>query len=128
MSSKQPPASKQSRSRRSKATEADPIPSESPELTAEARRRRIAIAAFYRAEARGFSPGGEVEDWLEAEREIEALEEGANRIQARQPSSRATETENSGETAARPRKRAASKRSRTARGASVEARNQEDES
>jgi hypothetical protein len=32
--------------------------------------RRIAIAAYYRAERRGFIPGGELEDWLAAEREI----------------------------------------------------------
>lgn len=36
----------------------------------------IAVAAYYRAERRGFAPGGEVDDWLEAERElIEALEQ-----------------------------------------------------
>lgn len=33
-------------------------------------RDAIALAAYYRAEARGFTPGGEVGDWLEAEREI----------------------------------------------------------
>ena len=32
--------------------------------------RPIATAAYYRAERRGFSPGRELEDWLEAEREI----------------------------------------------------------
>lgn len=36
-----------------------------------ARRARIAIAAYYRAERRGFAPGHEVEDWLEAEREVD---------------------------------------------------------
>lgn len=36
-----------------------------------ARHRRIAIAAYYRAESRGFTPGGEVEDWLVAEREVD---------------------------------------------------------
>lgn len=30
----------------------------------------IAQAAYYRAERRGFVPGGEVEDWLAAEAEI----------------------------------------------------------
>ena len=29
--------------------------------------------AYYRAERRGFAPGHEVEDWLAAEREVEAL-------------------------------------------------------
>ena len=33
------------------------------------RHRRIAVAAYYRAERRGFAPGGEQDDWLEAERE-----------------------------------------------------------
>jgi hypothetical protein len=33
-------------------------------------RELVAIAAYYRAERRGFAPGGEVEDWLEAEREV----------------------------------------------------------
>ena len=30
----------------------------------------IAVAAYYRAEQRGFTPGGELDDWLEAEREL----------------------------------------------------------
>lgn len=32
--------------------------------------RRIAEAAYYRAERRGFAPGGEAHDWFEAEAEI----------------------------------------------------------
>ena len=34
--------------------------------------QRIAEAAYYRAERRGFAPGGETEDWLAAEAEIKA--------------------------------------------------------
>jgi hypothetical protein len=30
----------------------------------------ISVAAYYRAAARGFAPGGEMNDWLEAERQI----------------------------------------------------------
>jgi hypothetical protein len=30
----------------------------------------IAIAAYYKAEKRGFMPGFEMQDWLEAEKEI----------------------------------------------------------
>jgi hypothetical protein len=30
----------------------------------------IAVAAYYRAEQRGFAPGGEVMDWLQAEAEL----------------------------------------------------------
>ena len=35
------------------------------------RRRRIAEGAYYRAERRGFSPGGEEGDWLDAEKDID---------------------------------------------------------
>ncbi|MGR8999727.1 MAG: DUF2934 domain-containing protein [Gammaproteobacteria bacterium] len=31
---------------------------------------RIAELAYYKAESRGFEPGHELEDWLEAEREL----------------------------------------------------------
>jgi len=34
--------------------------------------QKIAEAAYYRAEKRGFAPGHEVEDWLEAEKEIKS--------------------------------------------------------
>jgi RNA 3'-terminal phosphate cyclase len=33
---------------------------------------QIAEAAYYKAERRGFEPGYEMTDWLEAERELEA--------------------------------------------------------
>lgn len=39
----------------------------------EDRQRMIAEAAYYRAQARGFAPGCEVEDWLQAEAEIDHL-------------------------------------------------------
>lgn len=42
-------------------------------LIGEDRRRLIAEAAYFRAEQRGFVPGNEVEDWLAAEMEIDAL-------------------------------------------------------
>ena len=38
---------------------------------ADDRRRRIAEAAYYRAQRRGFIGGYEDDDWLEAEREID---------------------------------------------------------
>ena len=53
----------------------DPSPfSQRPALARDssAYRELIAIAAYYRAERRGFAPGGETEDWLEAEREVAA--------------------------------------------------------
>lgn len=37
----------------------------------EARRRRIAEAAYFKSEHRGFAAGMELEDWLEAESEID---------------------------------------------------------
>jgi len=33
----------------------------------------IAEAAYFRAERRGFAPGNEMEDWLQAETEIDSL-------------------------------------------------------
>ena len=42
-------------------------------LSDDERRRMVAEAAYYRAEQRGFSAGGEVDDWLAAEREISRL-------------------------------------------------------
>ncbi len=33
----------------------------------------VAVAAYYRAEQRGFSGGSEVEDWLAAEADVERL-------------------------------------------------------
>lgn len=51
-----------------------------PQVTPEARRALIAENAYLRAERRGFEPGHEDEDWLEAEAEVDALlraEQGA---------------------------------------------------
>jgi hypothetical protein len=41
-----------------------------PEEEDEDRSRRIREAAYRRAEQRGFAPGGELDDWLAAEREL----------------------------------------------------------
>lgn len=43
----------------------------------EARRRRIAERAYRRAEARGFAPGQELDDWLAAEAEERDGDESA---------------------------------------------------
>lgn len=45
-------------------------------LLAEERRRMIAEAAYFHAEHRGFAVGGELDDWLAAEAEIDRLTEG----------------------------------------------------
>jgi hypothetical protein len=42
-------------------------------LTPEARHTLIAESAYLRAERRGFAPGHETDDWLEAEAEVDAL-------------------------------------------------------
>ena len=42
-----------------------------------ARRQKIAEAAYYRAEGRGFAPGEEEADWLEAEKELDGGERQA---------------------------------------------------
>lgn len=43
-----------------------------PVLSASDRHRRIAVAAYFRAEHRGFAAGGELADWLAAEREVDS--------------------------------------------------------
>jgi len=42
-------------------------------ISPEERWKMIAIAAYHNAEKRGFEPGGELEDWVEAEQEIDNL-------------------------------------------------------
>ena len=37
------------------------------------REQMIAEAAYYRAQQRGFEPGNEMSDWLQAEADVEAL-------------------------------------------------------
>lgn len=41
-----------------------------PAFSAQERERLIAQAAYYRAEKRGFAPGCELQDWVEAEAEV----------------------------------------------------------
>jgi hypothetical protein len=41
------------------------------------RLRMVEMAAYFRAERRGFEPGHEVEDWIAAEAEIDALFQAA---------------------------------------------------
>jgi hypothetical protein len=54
---------------------ATPVPS----VSADERRGLIARAAYLRGERRGFPPGGEAEDWLAAEKEVDALLSGGYR-------------------------------------------------
>mgnify|MGYP001815371996 FL=1 len=42
-------------------------------ITSEERWKMIAVAAYHKAEQRGFAPGGELQDWAEAEHEVDEL-------------------------------------------------------
>ena len=42
-------------------------------ISTQERWKMIAVAAYLKAEKRGFATGNELEDWTEAEREIDAL-------------------------------------------------------
>lgn len=44
-----------------------------PAITSDERRRLISLAAYYRAERKGFGKTNPVEDWLLAEREVDAM-------------------------------------------------------
>jgi hypothetical protein len=41
-----------------------------PVLSAQERQRLVEQAAYFRAEKRGFAPGCELQDWVEAEAEV----------------------------------------------------------
>jgi Protein of unknown function (DUF2934) len=41
-----------------------------PRSNGEDRNTEIALRAYYKAEARGYEPGHEIQDWLEAEAEM----------------------------------------------------------
>jgi len=43
------------------------------ESSPEERLKVIAVAAYHKAEKRGFAPGDELQDWVEAEMEIDTL-------------------------------------------------------
>ncbi|MFA6310684.1 MAG: DUF2934 domain-containing protein [Sterolibacterium sp.] len=56
-----------------KATPGVPMKMDAPPGT-EDRLAYIATAAYYKAEARGFMPGQELDDWLEAEAKFRGAE------------------------------------------------------
>lgn len=64
------------------ATSADEQRDSSPEQTTEReispmeRRAMIARVAYFRAQWRGWTPGAELDDWLHAEREVDAMLRG----------------------------------------------------
>ena len=56
-----------------KSTKATQPDSSLIEGSAEERWKVIAVAAYHKAEKRGFAPGDELQDWVEAEKEIDML-------------------------------------------------------
>lgn len=68
-SAKEAPAKKTAR--KSTAKPKANIPSLN--ITSEERWKMIAVAAYHKAESRGFAPGSELQDWSEAEKEIDEL-------------------------------------------------------
>ena len=56
-----------------KSTSTSKPQTQSISITSEERTKMIAIAAYHKAENRGFAPGGELQDWAEAEQEIDVL-------------------------------------------------------
>ena len=45
-------------------------PGSGPSISAQERQMLVARAAYFRAEKRGFAPGRELQDWVEAEAEV----------------------------------------------------------
>jgi hypothetical protein len=73
-----PETSDEKRTARKRAPKADAPATAQPqvaavEISADARRAMIAEAAYLRAEARGFAPGYELDDWIAAESEVDSL-------------------------------------------------------
>lgn len=58
---------------RARAAGVEERPSAGPVLSPEERQKLIAQAAYFRAEKRGFAPGYELQDWIEAEIEVQRL-------------------------------------------------------
>jgi Protein of unknown function (DUF2934) len=59
--------------RRAAAPKSEDKRASAPAVSADVRRGMIAKAAYLRAERRGFAHGSEEEDWLLAEKEVDAL-------------------------------------------------------
>ena len=123
MVSKRVPTAKASPTAAKRAAKAKQPAGKDPNASDEERWRLTAIAAYYRAEARGFAPGGELEDWLAAERDIEH----DPRAVASAPAPAATSAEES-EKGVKPAGKSARKRTKPTRGAALDARKQGDRS
>jgi len=55
------------------ADQAGAVISKAVEKLREDRQQMIATAAYYQAEKRGFNGGDEIQDWLEAESELDGI-------------------------------------------------------
>lgn len=62
----------ETKAKRLDKTSADDLLENSPTFSAQERFEYISTAAYYKANARQFIPGREVEDWLEAAAEFDA--------------------------------------------------------
>jgi Protein of unknown function (DUF2934) len=71
----EPAAAAKPRKRRATAKKEQAVIASSavPTVSEDQRRGMIALSAYLRAERRGFSPEGQAEDWLAAEKEVDAL-------------------------------------------------------
>jgi hypothetical protein len=78
--SRKPPSRTRARAKSTTPSARTPPAAAAPDAAppdAERRRALIAEAAYRRAAQRNFAPGGELEDWLAAEREVDvALQSG----------------------------------------------------
>jgi hypothetical protein len=72
MAAKKPPAPRKTTPTRAAAPRSDKemTPQARVELTREELQKLISEAAYYRAKQRGFEPGHELEDWIQAEAEV----------------------------------------------------------
>jgi hypothetical protein len=68
-----PAATKPAAAKPAKATSAKKTAATVPNLAPEQRRYYVEVAAYYIAERRGFQGGSAMEDWAQAEREIDRL-------------------------------------------------------
>lgn len=67
------PAAKKTTTKKATAPAAAPQPAAMPVLTPEQRCHYVEVAAYYIAERRGFHGGSQMEDWVQAEKEIDRL-------------------------------------------------------
>lgn len=91
---------------------AGPKPNSQTTLTPEERQQMMAVAAFYKAQQRGFAAGHEMDDWLSAEQEVKAPLEG---LPAEQPLKRERVEEEAVGMAALPQQERRSRRARCER-------------